>query len=227
MATPPEDVSWASAELNREQACLRVAVHDSGPGFTKAALLHLFEPFFTTKEDGHGLGLSAVQGIVAAHGGALDVRQEEGTVVALYLPSAPQEPVVEPPPSEDRIRQQVVWVVDDEPVLLEFIELALAARGYRVVTWSDPQAALDAATAGAETPDLLVLDVVMPKLTGPQLLEALCALRGFPGLPVVWSSGYSPDTVDLGETGDGVVFLQKPYTGRELARTIAELLPQQ
>ena len=126
----------------------------------------------------------------------------------------------------DLQRVRVIWVVDDEPVLLEFIELALTARGYRVTAWSDPQAALDRAREDAEAPDLLVLDVVMPKLTGPQLLDSLREQPCFSTVPVVWSSGYSPDKVELGEPGDSMVFLQKPYTGRELARTIAGLLPQ-
>jgi len=224
LASPPDGVAWASPELDRTGDFVRVSVQDSGAGFTRAAQRHLFEPFFTTKTDGHGLGLSAVQGILAAHGGALDVRNQDGAVVELYLPAAPQEQAAADPQGPDRIHQQMIWAVDDETVLLEFIDLALGARGYRVVSFSDPQQALDAARECAEPPVLLVLDVVMPGLTGPQLLVELRKLPAFAPLPVIWSSGYSPDSVDLGETGDDVVFLQKPYTGRELARTIQGLV---
>ncbi len=223
-AGPPAEVSWASPELSREREFLRVRVRDTGPGFTGDALRHLFEPFYTTKSDGHGLGLSAVQGIVAAHEGALNVQNDDGAIVDLFLPAAPMEPAAATSEADERIRQPVIWAVDDEAVLLEFIELALGARGFDVVCFSDPREALATARTGDRAPELLVLDVMMPGLTGPQLLEALRQLPAFATLPVVWSSGYSPDTVDLGERSDDVAFLQKPYTGRELAGTIQELL---
>lgn len=224
LAVPPLGVAFAAPELDRSGNFLRVAVSDSGPGFAPAALRHLFEPFFTTKDDGHGLGLSAVQGIMAAHGGALDVRNDGGGVVELYLPAAPQEPAAVEPEGDDRIRQDVIWAVDDEGVLLEFIDLALSARGFKVVCFSDPREALEAATRDGRAPDALLLDVVMPGLTGPQLLGALRRLPAFAQTPVVWSSGYSPDNVDLGDHDEDILFLQKPYTGRELAKTLQGLL---
>jgi DNA-binding response OmpR family regulator len=118
----------------------------------------------------------------------------------------------------------VIWAVDDEEVLLEFLELSLGARGYKVVCFSDPRAALKAAKAASEPPNLVILDVVMPGLTGPELLVQLREHPLFATVPVIWSSGYSPDNVDLGQTGDDVVFLQKPYTGRELAKSVRGML---
>jgi signal transduction histidine kinase len=103
MAAPPAQVTWAAADLNRDQAFLCVQVKDSGPGFSATALRHLFEPFFTTKGDGHGLGLSAAQGIIAAHNGALDVRNGPGGEVVLYLPAAANAPVRDVSSPQDRI----------------------------------------------------------------------------------------------------------------------------
>ena len=222
---PPESPTWEAPDFDRSRSYVRVAVEDTGPGFTAEALSHLFEPFFTTKKEGHGLGLSAIQGIVSAHEGALHVQNEDGrTRVELYLPAAVSESAVEDSVAEDSPRKQVIWVVDDEAVLLEFIELALKAYGYQVVCFGDPQECLQAARSDTEPPDLLVLDVIMPGQTGPQLLGALREQASFASLPVVWSSGYSPDNVDLGPSDDEVVFLQKPYTGRDLAATIEALL---
>jgi len=223
-ATLPEGCSWVASELDTSQELLRLAVVDSGPGFTEEALTHLFEPYFTTRTDGHGLGLSAVQGIVAAHGGALNVyNSDDGAVVEIYLPVVASSRRAGPHPAERRIRQEVIWAVDDEPFLLEFIEAALSVRGFQVKAFTDPVQALEAARAGEGPPDLLLLDVVMPELTGPQLLAELRMLEAYATLPVVWSSGYSPDSVELG-AGEEAVFLQKPYTGRELSATLRDVL---
>ena len=213
-ASLPESVRYvAPAGPEPGQLLLRVRVHDSGTGFSDAALEHLFEPYFSTRAGGHGLGLSAVQGIAQAHQGAVDVRNDDGAVVELFLPLA--EPVAEVEVSEAD-GTLTVWVVDDEPSLVELAEIVLQRSGFAVRTFTDPRDAVEA--VDDELPDLLVLDVVMPHLRGPQLLAAL--RQAGVAAPVLFSSGYTPDTLDVGQGA----FLQKPYRPSKLVEAVQALI---
>ncbi len=214
VAPLPRDVRFVAPDgPSPGQHLVRLRVTDGGAGFSDEALAHLFEPYFSTRAGGHGLGLSAVQGIAQAHGGAVDVQNQEGAVVDLYLPLA--EPV------DDGVvvteaEGLLVWVVDDEPSLVELADIVLTRSGFRVRTFTDPRAAV--AAVDDELPSALVLDVVMPHLRGPQLLATLrqAGVRA----PVLFSSGYTPDTVDVG----GGAFLQKPYRPSKLVAAVQAML---
>ena len=214
VAPLPDGVRYtAPAGPEVGEPLLRVRVRDSGNGFSDAALEHLFEPYFSTRAGGHGLGLSAVQGIAQAHQGAVDVTLEEGAVVDLYLPLAEAVAEVEISEAEGTV---TVWVVDDEQSLVELAEIVLERAGFRVRTFTDPRDAV--AAVDDELPDVLVLDVVMPHLRGPQLLAALRQVGVT--APILFSSGYTPDTLDLAEGA----FLQKPYRPSKLVEAVQGLL---
>jgi PAS domain S-box-containing protein len=207
---PPPDVPMA-----------RVRIADSGPGFSADALSHLFEPFYSGKDNGHGIGLAAARGIVAAHGGAFDVGRAEGAVVDVYLPSSRRPELALP----DLVRGaeahgERVWVVDDQPQVLEFTQISLEAHGYEVRVFDTVEGVLDAARDSTSPPDVLVLDVVMPAGGGPAAWHGLHAL-GIDAA-VVWISGHTPDALSLPDAPG--VFLQKPFTGRDLAAVIRRLL---
>jgi two-component system cell cycle sensor histidine kinase/response regulator CckA len=223
----PEAAQSRAPEVEPGEELLCVAVEDSGPGFSADALDHLFEPFFTTRAQGHGLGLCAVQGITVAHGGAMEVVTDRpaGAEVRLYVPTSERPEARLPGLLVDQPgASRLIWAVDDEPFLLEYVQLLLASRGYRVEIFPAPEQALAAARdPDVERPGLLILDVVMPVMTGPELLEALRDV----GLtaPALFVSGYTPEAAGLGDLEPGH-FLQKPYTSRDLLASVSELLDQ-
>lgn len=199
---------------------IEIRVTDQGPGFTAHALQHLFEPFFTEKRDGHGMGLPAVRGMLAVHGGAADVQNgapPTGAVVTLWLPRSlrPELRLTAGPPARIAAR---VWLLDDQEPVLEFSRVALVAAGASVEAFAGavPLLAAAAATPAGERPDVLVLDVQLADGDGPSTLRALRAL-GFDA-PVVWTTGHTPETVTI---PPGTV-LRKPYTGADL---VAAVLP--
>jgi PAS domain S-box-containing protein len=207
-----------------------IAVSDTGTGMDEHTRAHLFEPFFTTKERGKGtgLGLSTVYGIVKQHGGDIWVYSEQGkgSTFKIYLPQA--DPAAADP-EEARPRQraarnghETILVVEDEDGLRRLVREVLEQRGYNVLAARSGAEALDLA-ASAGRIDLLLTDVVMPKMNGRELAEALATTR--PALPVLYLSGYTDEMV----TGTGILsesaeFLQKPFTPEKLARRIRDIL---
>jgi PAS domain S-box-containing protein len=209
-----------------------LSVSDTGTGMTPQVLARLFEPFFTTKEKGKGtgLGLATVHGIAARNGGSVSVRSEPGvgTSFQVYFPEADVAALaIEPPPSPVRPHSPThatVLVVDDELGIREVARRLLAQQGYSVLIAANSE---DALRLFEQHPsiDVLLTDVVMPGVSGPQLTERMCEQR--PVLKVIYMSGYTEEAIGHhGVLNPGIAFLHKPFTVETLGRKIREILDQ-
>jgi two-component system cell cycle sensor histidine kinase/response regulator CckA len=204
-----------------------LTVRDTGTGMDQHTLEHLFEPFFTTKEvgKGTGLGLSTVQGIVIQSGGHVGVESEagEGSAFHVYLPVA-KFPAAEPcavPVADSVGGTETILLVEDQKEVLKFVAMVLAKYGYKVVQAQDPEEALR--VCAVQPVDLLVTDVVMPKMSGVELARHL--RPSLPGLKAVFISGYSEATHEREWASlEGANFLQKPFAPRALAAKVREVL---
>ena len=207
-----------------------LAVSDTGCGMTDAVKARLFEPFFTTKDvgKGTGLGLATVYGIIKQSGGHIAVYSEvgHGTTFKVYLPLA--EGAVAPqaaPPKRDELAPgtETVLLVEDEDRVRVLTRRVLEKNGYRVVEALNGAEALRYFDANPDPVDLIITDVVMPEMSGPQLAQQI-RLRQ-PDLKVLFLSGYT----DSALVHNGVLnmeknFLQKPFTPDSLARKVREVL---
>ncbi|MEU4243903.1 ATP-binding protein [Actinoplanes sp. NPDC026619] len=213
---------------------VRLAVSDTGTGMDATTLRRAFEPFYTTKAAGHGtgLGLAGVYGIVRSAGGLVVPYSEpgHGTTIKIYLP-ATEAPIAGPdavvPEVRDRPAARAgslhVLVVEDNPALAEVTCRLLRPGGYTVTAVHGPQAAL--ALLNTTDVDLVITDVVMPDLTGPELVAEIHRRR--PGLPVVYTSGYTAGV--LGERAHlsaDAILLEKPFTRAGLTDAVARALDE-
>jgi two-component system cell cycle sensor histidine kinase/response regulator CckA len=208
-----------------------LGVTDDGAGLSPEARAHLFEPFFTTKElgKGTGLGLATVYGIVKQNNGFIyvDSAPGTGTSVRVYLPPAPG-PVATTeagasPAAAARKGSETILLVEDETAVRQFARRALEANGYCVLAAPNGAEALAMAEAHAGPIHVLLTDVVMPGIGGPELARRLSAAR--PTLRVLYSSGYTDDeTVRQGVREAGTAFLQKPFAPEDLLQKVAEVL---
>ena len=207
-----------------------LAVSDTGMGMEDATKQRLFEPFFTTKEQGKGtgLGLATVYGIVKQSGGFVWVYSElgKGSTFKVYLPCAKPGDAVAPEDAAPTMvlvgTESVLLVEDDEAVRL-LTRTILERSGYKVASASTPKEAEALSASPANDYDILVTDVIMPGLSGPNLYEKLVRQR--PDLRVLYVSGYTDDTiVHQGQLKPGVEFLQKPFTAEALNRRVREVL---
>jgi len=205
-------------------------VTDTGVGMTAETLEHVFEPFFTTKAvgEGTGLGLATVHGIVTQSGGDIHVYSEPdlGTSFKVYLPitGAAVAPAEAEATDGDRLRgTETVLLCEDEDGVRQLVEHVLTTHGYRVLAAGGTLQALELA---AEQPvDLLVSDVIMPDLSGPELARRLESLR--PGVGTLFVSGYTAETVrGRGGLPAGSAFLEKPFDQLSLLREVRALLDQ-
>jgi len=207
-----------------------IAMSDTGVGMNESTRVHAFEPFFTTKGEGKGtgLGLSTVYGIVKQSGGFIWLYSElgRGTIVKIYLPQAEgvataTQQIAEPATLRGT---ETVLLVDDNAPMRLFARRALERQGYTVLD-ATAVTALELARHHAGLIHLLLTDVVMPELSGPQLASRLQEIR--PALRVLYISGFAGNSALL----DGVVgtergFLQKPFTTTRLAEKVREVLDQ-
>ena len=208
-----------------------LAVSDSGIGMDRATRQRIFEPFFTTKERGKGtgLGLSTVFGIVQQCGGGIWVYSEpsHGSTFKIYLPRT--DAVAEAARALGAPRgargHETILLVEDEEAVRGVAQRMLERHGYRVVVASDPEDALRIGDEIGDRIDLLMTDVVMPKMSGATLAARLC--QQLPSLEVLYVSGYTDGTVvEHGVLEQGVSFLQKPYTSEQLAHKVRCVLDE-
>jgi CheY-like chemotaxis protein len=187
------------------------------------------EPFFTTKlpAAGVGLGLAVVYGIVEQAGGrmAIDTAPGRGTAVRLYLPEAGppvRAPAPARPPMTVEQGGETVLLAEDDPSLRALCRALLEDRGYAVLAAGDGAEALTLADAHAGAIDLLVTDIVMPGMGGPELQRRLAERR--PGVRVLFTSGYAQRELTPSAVLDRDNFLPKPYTPAELVRRVRAAL---
>jgi len=209
-----------------------IAVSDTGSGILPEHLPRIFEPFFTTKEVGRGtgLGLATAYGIVRQHQGWIDVQSvpEHGTTFRMYLPVTSEHRGVSSmagPIDADLPRgSETILVVEDEPALRHLVLTLLSSCGYTVLAASSGVAALELWQAARDRIELVLTDMVMPGgMSGRELAERLRA--DVPQLPVIYTSGYSPDTTGAGEAlVEGTNYLPKPYQPLTLAQTVRNRL---
>ena len=208
-----------------------IEVIDIGHGIDSATLEHIFEPFFSTKEvgSGTGLGLSTVYGIVKQTGGFIGVESVvgKGTTFKIYMPRHVGEEqtntniVLETVP-QDLTGSETILLVEDEDAVRLFSARALREKGYNVLEAENGEAALELINQGSSF-DLLLTDVVMPRMDGPTLSNKVREI--FPHLKTIFISGYTEDTFrqNLGHNAD-IHFLQKPFTLKDLAKKIKDVL---
>jgi CheY-like chemotaxis protein len=210
-------------------AYVMLGVTDTGTGMTREVQTRIFEPFFTTKEAGKGtgLGLATVYGIVKQSAGYIWLYSEpdHGATFKVYLPrvSTDAQPLPAPAPVLSTGGTETLLLAEDDPMVRRLALRALEKLGYRVLSAEDAAHALDLAEKHHGKIDLLITDVVMPGMSGPQLAKRLVAQR--PSLKVLYTSGYAGDAiVRHGIPEAGVEFLQKPYTPMTLASRVRQLL---
>jgi two-component system cell cycle sensor histidine kinase/response regulator CckA len=206
-----------------------LTVSDTGTGMDKQTQAKIFEPFFTTKEPGRGtgLGLATVFGIVKQSGGYISVHSEpgSGTTFKIYLPSTTEAPSQRPLVTEPStlMGTETVLVTEDQDEVRKVVRDILRLHGYQVIEARNGGEALLCYEKQGSAIDLLLTDVVMPQVTGPELVERLRKIR--PGLCVLYMSGYT----DHGVVGKGTLesdihFIQKPIVPAALLRRVREVL---
>lgn len=208
---------------------VRLRVSDTGTGMAPETSQRAFDPFFTTKPPGQGtgLGLATVYGIIQQAGGRAQIYSEPGigTTFTVLLPATEQahSPAQTPCETPAPRGEETILLVEDEPALREVTRRILAGAGYRVVVAENGAQALTVAAGHAEEIDLLLSDVVMPQMPGPALAQTLLAQR--PSLRVLLMSGFAQPILDSGGfLQDGMVLIEKPFSGPALLARIAQLL---
>jgi two-component system cell cycle sensor histidine kinase/response regulator CckA len=222
----PADIG-SDENLVRAGSYVGLSVHDTGIGMDAATRARIFEPFFTTKElgKGTGLGLSTVYGIIKQSNGHITVESEpgKGTTFRVSLPVADAPPATLPKPavavSQTRASGTIL-LAEDEPLLRELGQTILHQAGYSVLTGPNSAELTDLIANSDGKIDLLLTDVIMPGMSGPQL--ARLAKNRWPEIRVLYMSGYADD--DIQELDGDFAFLQKPFTPSELIAKIAEVL---
>ena len=202
---------------------------DTGSGMDAATLKRVFEPFFTTKRPGKGtgLGMSVVQSVVKNFGGAIHVESEpgKGTLMEVFLPATSKP---RPAPARDKAAvpkggHERILLAEDEDVIREMAQLELEARGYKVLTASDGPSALARYRQEWQSIDLVVADMVMPRMSGPELFAGMKKIN--PGVRVIVSSGYSHDQEGIRMLQHGCLgYLQKPYNAEKLNEAVRSVL---
>ncbi|MDP6544050.1 MAG: response regulator [Phycisphaerae bacterium] len=213
-------------------AFVRISVCDTGIGMDRQTLERVFEPFFTTKDVGDraGMGLAVVYGCAVSHQGSVDVisQPDEGTTVSILLPivPVPVEQTAAPRPDRSEAGGRHVLVVDDEDGVLDVTAQGLRGEGYQVSICNNPTQALELYEDDHEHIDLVIVDMVMPDMSGVELLDKIRDID--PDVPVVLSSGFALDEMVEKFMAHGFVgFLTKPFKIEELLNVVETSLSDQ
>lgn len=207
-----------------------VSVSDTGHGMNEETRQHIFEPFFTTKEvgKGSGLGLSIVYGIVKQNGGEVlvDSTVGRGATFTVYLPVAKEEPAadlaLEMPIPTSRPGTETVLIVEDEEKVRTLVRLMLKKHGYTVLESGNSAEASQVCRQHSGPIHLLLTDVVMPGLSGPELAQQLTLFH--PEMKVLFMSGYADSAIARHSIGPSTPFIQKPFQADALHRKVRDLL---
>ena len=209
--------------------CVRLSVRDTGVGMSAGTQARLFEPFFTTKEvgKGTGLGLAMVYGIIKQSGGSIAVRSEPGSGTSFDILFPRVQGVVEEPAASRPLGEapgggETILLVEDEDSVRDLAREILEARGYTVLPARDGSHALEIAEGHPGAIALLLTDVVMPGMSGPQLAHRILTVR--PTVRVLYVSGYTDRAIGSGEGPPAVALLQKPFNPGVLAGKVRETL---
>jgi two-component system cell cycle sensor histidine kinase/response regulator CckA len=209
-----------------------ITITDTGAGMDQNTQSQIFEPFFTTKEKGHGtgLGLSTAYGIVKQSGGEITVYSEpgQGTCFKIYLPRVDKPlPTADsgPAPASAECGDETILVVEDENGVRGLIVEALRRCGYNVLEAPDGPTALARYAQNNRMIDLVLTDVMMPKMNGREFANKF--LVGQPQAKILFMSGYTDDFImERGVLTPGTLFIHKPFTQGELTRMISKILTE-
>ena len=207
---------------------VKVSVTDTGIGMDEKTIERIFDPFFTTKEMGRGtgLGLASAYGIIKSHNGFINVQSVKGSgaTFTIYIPASEKKVIYEDTVSEDIVRGDGnILLVDDEAVILDVGKEILEVLGYKVFVAKSGHEAIKILNARNEEIDLVILDMIMPGMSGGETFDAIKSINS--DIKVILSSGYSLDarrTKMLDRAYDG--FIQKPYDLNTLSRKVKETL---
>ncbi|PIP03233.1 MAG: hypothetical protein COX55_01185 [Zetaproteobacteria bacterium CG23_combo_of_CG06-09_8_20_14_all_54_7] len=210
-------------------ACMRIS--DNGHGIAPEHLEQLFDPFFTTKEvgKGTGLGLAMVYGIVQSHHGVIEVEStpEQGSCFSIYLPLRSDTTTVLPTDQQQEVvngdGETILLADDDENVLQTFADV-LTSINYRVLTANEGHTALEIYRQHRDEIHLAILDIIMPKLTGPEVAQQIREIA--PEAKLFFATGYDKELDHLGIT-DNIEVLDKPYNLAKVSRSIRQILERQ
>jgi PAS domain S-box-containing protein len=209
-----------------------LSVSDTGVGMDAATRERIFEPFFTTKGTGKGtgLGLATVYGIVKQHAGFILVESEpgQGSTFHIFLPVSENATMVEKRPlfvPDQPVRggTETILIAEDHEGVREMARATLESLGYQILIANDGEEAVGMFSAHRDSIALVLLDVIMPRRGGPEVFEAIQAMK--PGVPVVFATGYSNETAALTEMVErGIAVLRKPYSPGVLCSRVREAL---
>ena len=234
-------IRTANAELDENYAAAHegvppgsyalLQITDSGVGMDKDTQSRVFDPFFTTKEEGSGLGLATVYGLVKQSGGHISLYSEPGmgTTFKLYFPitSAPITSSIESADVKPFTGNgsETILLVEDTDMVRSLVAMLLGSYGYEVLVAASGPEAIEIAEQANQSIDLLMTDVVMPRMNGRELADQLAATR--PGLKVLFTSGYPSDTVVRHGIAEArTAFIEKPYLPDALARMVRDILDE-
>ena len=209
---------------------VRIACKDNGTGIDEETRNHIFEPFYTTKKRGKGtgLGLSTAYGIVKQSGGFIyvDSLPGEGTTVEIFLPVADESGEFEEEHEEIAAPAAgvgTILLVEDETAVRNYTASILKRIGYTVIEARDGEEALNIIGERKPALDLVISDIVMPKMGGPELLDSIS--ESYPGVKVIFMTGYAGDYVVRSELpADYELMLSKPFSSHELLSLISKTL---
>ena len=230
-SNPPDPIDPTVPPELIEDGFVRLSISDTGHGIDPSIKDRVMEPYFTTKpaEEGTGLGLSVVHGIVKNHGGHLSLQSEleKGTTFHLFFPKIARPDDHAETDRVEGIRggDETIWVIDDDTMIAHMEKSMLAHFGYQVRVFTDSHTLWEAFETSADEVDLLVTDMTMPKMTGAELAQKIITIK--PDLPIVLCSGFSETINDKKARALGIrEFIMKPVVMNDLAKAVRRLLDE-